>query len=98
MIRHPILLALAFALSAIGSTAHAGKPCPYNDKLHPEQSRVCKAGTIQVCEDGQWKSLGIKCTPRFGEDDRADAAGVRRMPVEPRLQRDRLVARIAPAS
>jgi hypothetical protein len=59
---------------------------------------VCKAGTIQQCEDGQWHSLGIKCTARFREDDRADATGIHRMLGEPRLQRDRIVARIAPAS
>lgn len=98
MTRNLLLLALAFTLSAIGPTALAGKPCPYNDKMQPEKSRVCKAGTIQQCEDGQWKSLGIKCSSKFREDDRADAASARRMLVEPRPQRDRIVARIAPQS
>lgn len=98
MTRHLIIVAVAFCLAAIGSTAYAGLPCPYNDKEHPEKSRVCKAGTIQVCEDGQWISLGIKCTPRFQEDDHAALSLGRRILGEPSPQRDAIVARIAPQS
>ena len=79
MTRYLIPLALALTLSAMGSSAFAGKRCPWNDKELAEGSRVCKAGTIQECHDGQWQSLGIKCTARLREDDRADAAGMRRI-------------------
>lgn len=96
MKKHSILLAFALTLSASGTTALAGKPCPWNDKEQPEKSRICKAGTIQVCHDGQWVSLGIKCTAKLHQDDRADAAGLRRLLGEPPPQNDRIVARIAP--
>ena len=98
MTKQLITLAVACSLFSIGSIAYAGKPCPFDDKQLPEKSKVCKAGTIQQCTDGQWKSLGIKCTSKFREDERVDASGVRRGLGEPRLQRDRIVARIAPAS
>ena len=98
MTRYLLPLALAFTLSATSSAAFAGKRCPWNDKELPEGSRVCKGGTIQQCKDGQWVSLGIKCTARLRDDDRADTAGVRRLSAEPRLARERIVARIAPAS
>ena len=97
MTRYLISLALAFSLSATSSAAFAGKPCPWNDQQLPEKSKVCKAGTIQQCQDGQWVSLGIKCTARLREDDRANAAGARRLLGDPSPARDRLVARIAPA-
>jgi len=97
MTGHLIIAAFAPGLSAVGSAAYAGNRCPFNDKELPEKSKVCRAGTIQVCEDGQWRSLGIKCTSKFSEDDRA-ASSVRRQPAAPRPQRDRIVARIAPRS
>jgi len=98
MTRNLTLLALAFALLASGTPALAGKRCPWNDKEQPEKSTVCKGGTVHRCEDGQWISLGTKCTARFHEDDRADASGLRRVLDAARPQSDRIVARIAPAS
>jgi hypothetical protein len=89
MSKNLLLLAFAISLGATSSSALAGKPCPWNDKEQPEKSRICKAGTIQVCNDGQWVSLGIKCTAKLREDARADTAGSLRLP---------LVARIAPKS
>lgn len=89
MSKNLILAAVAIALSATGSSALAGKPCPWNDREQPEKSRVCKAGTMQVCKDGQWVSLGIKCTAKLREDASADTAGTRQLP---------LLARIAPKS
>jgi hypothetical protein len=88
MTKQLLALALACALSSLSPIALAGKPCPWNDKQLPEQSRVCKAGTMQQCKDGQWESTGIKCTARLREGDRADVLGAR----------DRIIARIAPAS
>ena len=76
MTRHLITLALALGLSAVGSTALAGKRCPWNDKEEPENARICKAGTLQVCKDGQWVSLGTKCSAKFRDDDRADASAI----------------------
>ena len=98
MIKQLSALALACALSSLSPIALAGKPCPWNDKQLPEKSKVCKAGTIQQCKDGQWESTGVKCTPRFREGDRADALGDRSLQAEARLARDRILARIAPAS
>jgi hypothetical protein len=98
MTRHLITLALAFGLSAVGSTALAGKPCPFDDKHRPEKSRVCRAGTIHVCEDGQWISLGIKCTSKLQEDGHAGLSVTRRILGEASPQRDAIVARIAPRS
>jgi hypothetical protein len=94
MTRHLITLALALSLSAPGSTALAGKRCPWNDKEEPENAKICKAGTMQVCKDGQWVSLGTKCSAKFRDDDRADAPGARRWFGEP--QPVRIVARITP--
>lgn len=61
MTKYLLPLALAFSLSATSSLALAGKRCPWNDKEEPENARICKDGTIQVCKDGQWISLGTKC-------------------------------------
>ena len=98
MTRQLITLALALGLSSIGSAALAGKPCPFNDKEQPEKSRVCRAGTIQQCEDGQWVSLGIKCTSRVHEGGYATLTLTRRILGEASLRRDAIVARIAPQS
>lgn len=65
MTRDLIMLIAAFSLFAIGSSAFAaGLSCPYNDKMHPEKSRVCRDGMLYVCEDGQWKRLGVRCSSR----------------------------------
>ena len=98
MSKNPLLLAVALILGATGTAALAGKPCPWKDKQEPEKSRICKAGTIQECQDGQWVSLGTKCSAKFREDDRADAGNPRRLPGELRPHSDRIVARIAPKS
>ena len=98
MSKRLMTLALACTLLSIGSIAQAGKPCPWNDKQLPEKSRICKAGTIQQCQDGQWQSTGIRCTARFRQDERAEATEVLRTPAGSRLARERVVARIAPAS
>jgi hypothetical protein len=95
--KHLITLALAFGLSAIGPAAHAGKPCPFNDKEQPEKSKVCRAGTIQQCEDGQWVNLGIKCTSRLREGGYA-ALTLTRIAGDAGVRRDTIVARIAPQS
>ena len=97
MTKQWIALAAACGLFSLSQIALAGKPCPWNDKQLPEGSKVCKAGTMQQCKDGQWKSLEIKCTTRFREGERADAMDLR-APVEARLARERIIARIAPAS
>ena len=73
-------VALALALSAAAPAALAGKPCPWNDTQQPEKSKICKAGTIQICQDGQWVSTGVKCTAKLGELGRAEAAGGSRLP------------------
>ncbi len=96
MTRHLITLALAFTLSAIGSPALAGKPCPFNDKEMPEKSKVCRAGTIQQCQDGQWVNLGIKCSSRLREGGYAALTLSRRILGEANLRREAIVARIAP--
>ncbi len=98
MIKHFMLLAVAIGLFSIGSAAQAGKPCPWNDKQYPEQSKICRAGTIHQCEDGQWISLGTKCASNFQEDGHAALSVARRLLGESRPQRDALVARIAPQS
>lgn len=98
MTRRLITLAVAFGLSALGSTAFAGKPCPFSDKQQPEKSKVCRAGTIHVCEDGQWKSLGIKCTSKLQEDGHAALSVTRRVLGEASPQRSAIVARIEPQS
>ncbi len=98
MTRYLTLLALAVTLFATGTPALAGKRCPWNDKEQPEKSTICKGGTIHRCEDGQWISLGTKCTARYQEDARADASGLRRVLGAARPQNDRILARIAPAS
>ena len=98
MRKHLLTLALAFGLSAIGTAAFAGKPCPFNDKQQPEKSKVCRAGTIQQCEDGQWVDLGIKCTSRLLEGGYAALTLTRRILGEASLRRDAIVARIAPQS
>ena len=98
MTRHLITLALALALSAIGFPALAGKPCPFNDKELPEKSKVCRAGTIQQCEDGKWVDLGMKCTSRLHDGGYA-ATTITPLTlgmINPR--RDAIVARIAPQS
>lgn len=98
MTKQLLALALACALSSLSPIALAGKPCPWNDKQLPEKSKVCKAGTIQQCKDGQWESTGIKCTPRLREDGRADVPGILGLQTDARLARERVLARIAPAS
>jgi len=101
MTRHSIMLVLAIALFSIGSTAHAGKRCPWNDKQYPEKSKLCRSGTLHQCEDGQWVSLGTKCSGsglRFQDDAYASLSSARRMLGEPRPQRDAIIARIAPQS
>ncbi len=96
MSKQLIALAAACGLLSLSSIAFAGKPCPWNDKQLPEKSRVCKAGTMQECVAGQWQSTGVKCTPpRFQEDHRAAVRGTQ---AEPSLARERILARIAPAS
>jgi hypothetical protein len=66
MIRHlRILLAAlsAFSVIAICSSALANDGmCPSNDRKLPDKSTVCRQGTLWVCEAGQWKSLGVKCS------------------------------------
>jgi hypothetical protein len=91
-------LTLAFCLSAVGSPALAGKPCPFNDKQLPEESKVCRAGTIQQCEDGKWVDLGIKCTSRLHEGGYAATAIAPRTLAVINPRRDAIVARIAPRS
>ena len=98
MTKQLLALALACGLSSLSPIALAGKPCPWNDKQLPENSRVCRAGTINQCTDGKWESTGVKCTARFREDARADAPGVLGLQAEARLARERILARIAPAS
>ena len=92
------IAAAALALFSIGSSAHAGQPCPFNDKQLPENTTVCRAGTIQRCEDGQWISLGIACTSKYQEDDHAALSSARRMLGEASSRRNAIVARIAPQS
>jgi hypothetical protein len=95
------MLALAFALLSIGSAAHAGKACPWNDKHQPEKSKLCRLGSIYQCEDGQWVNLGTKCSgsgPRFQDEEHASIASARRSLGQSRPQRDAIVARIAPQS
>ena len=98
MSRQLIALAAACGLLSLSSVAFAGKPCPWNDKQVPEKTKVCKAGTIQQCVDGQWHSTGVTCTSRFQDERRSDALGARGLQPETRLARERLLARIAPAS
>lgn len=98
MLKQLSALALACGLLSLSPIALAGKPCPWNDKQLPEKSKVCKAGTIQQCKDGQWESTGIKCTARFREGGRAGALGERALQAEARLARNRILARIAPSS
>ena len=101
MTRGSIMLALGVALLSIASAAHAGKRCPWDDKQLPEKSKVCRSGTIHLCEDGQWVDQGTKCSgsgPRFQGDEQASLSTVRRIFGEPRSQRDAIVARIAPLS
>ncbi len=98
MTRHLINLAVAFCLCAVGSIAFAGKTCPFDDQMRPEKFRVCKAGTIHVCEDGQWISLGIKCTSQSQEGGHARLSVIRRMLGEASPQRNAIVGRLAPQS
>lgn len=98
MTRHLITLAVAFGLCATGSTAFAGKSCPFEDTKKPEKSKVCRYGTMHVCEDGQWVSLGIKCTSKLQEDGHAALSVTRRILGEASPRRDAIVARIAPRS
>jgi N-acetylneuraminic acid mutarotase len=98
MIKRFIMLAIAFGLFSIGAAAQAGKPCPWDDKQLPEKSKICRFGTIHQCEDGQWVSLGTRCTANFQEDRHAGLSAARRILGEPRPQRDAIVARIAPQS
>jgi hypothetical protein len=98
MTRHLITLVVALGLCTFGSAAFAGKPCPWNDKKQPEKSKVCMYGTLHVCEDGQWVSLGTKCTPKFQEDAHAALSLTRRVLGEASPRRDAIVARIAPQS
>jgi hypothetical protein len=92
------IAAAALALFSIGSSAHAGLPCPFNDKNLPEQTKVCRAGTIHRCEDGQWINLGIKCTSNYQEDAHAALSSTRRILGEASPRRNAIVARIAPQS
>ena len=94
MTRHSIVLAVAFALLSIGTAAHAGKPCPWNDKQYPEKYKICRAGTIHQCEDGQWIDQGTTCSSKFQEDGHAALSIAR----QPNSRRDAIVARIAPQS
>ena len=89
-------LALAIGLGALASSAYAGLPCPWNDKQLPEGSKICKGGRVNICRDGQWSSLGTKCSARLRED--VGAAKLRRVLGEPRAPRAALLARIAAAS
>jgi len=98
MTKYLITLAVAFGLSSAGSTAFAGKSCGHDDKKLPEKSRICKYGSIHVCEDGQWVSLGIKCTSKLQEDGHAALSVTRRILGESSPRRDAIVARIAPQS
>lgn len=79
MNRHVISAAFALALGAAAPAALAGKPCPWNDKHQPEKSKVCKGGTIRVCQDGQWVSTGAKCTAKLGELSATDPADISRL-------------------
>lgn len=94
MTRHLITLAVAFGLCAVGSTALAGKSCPFNDQMRPEKSRVCKAGAIHVCEDGQWIRLDIKCTAKLHEDGHAGLSVSHRLRGDANPQRDAIVRRL----
>ena len=98
MIKLLSALVLACGLLSLSPIALAGKPCPSNDKQLPEKSRVCKNGTVQQCKDGQWESTGVKCTAKFSEGGGADALGARGLQADARLARERILARIAPAS
>jgi hypothetical protein len=97
MKRHLITLAAGLALFSIGFSAHAGLPCPFNDKKLPEKTTVCRAGTIHRCEDGQWINLGMKCTS-YQEDEHAALSITRRTLGEASPHRNAIVARIAPQS
>ena len=89
-------LALAIATSALAGGAHAGLPCPWNDKQLPEGSKICKGGTINVCRDGQWTSLGTQCTARLRED--LGAAKLHKLFGTAGAERAALLARIAAMS
>jgi hypothetical protein len=92
------IAAAALALFSIGSSAYAaGLPCPFNDKKLPEKTKVCRAGTIHRCEDGQWINLGMKCS-NYKEDELAALANTRRILGEASPRRSAIVARIAPQS
>ncbi len=96
MTKQLLALAAACALFSIGSTAFAGAPCPFNDKKQPEGTKLCRNGTIQQCQDGQWINLGMKCSStRFQEDERAAAPALERILGESRHRPNAILARLA---
>jgi hypothetical protein len=97
MIKQLKTAAAALALFSIGSSAYAGLPCPFNDKKLPEKTKVCRAGTIHRCEDGQWINLGMKCS-NYQDDQLAALSLTRRILGEASPRRNAIVARIAPQS
>jgi hypothetical protein len=65
MRRNSIHVLITAALLAAAPLAQAGRgECTNNDKRVPEQTRACRDGYVRVCEDGQWRNTGAKCSTR----------------------------------
>jgi hypothetical protein len=54
---------LAAAALAFAAPAWADDNCSFQGVGYSDGATTCQAGTQYRCDDGEWESLGVQCTP-----------------------------------